>query len=703
MPADDESRLIATPSGFIFRVLLQGAKMLGDWQAKFVDKFVDPTQLVRAALVTPNGSGKSSIIVAGLALWWISIFRMGKVVIISYDSKQLDHQCWPSIEAHRAKFENDKGWRFIEREVHTPDGAFIVGFTTDDPGRAEGWHKIDDTDGPLLMLYDEAKSQQEGVFDAGDRCTYNAQAYISSPGLNQGRFYDAFTTLKKAPENPHGFDTMQVSLTDCPWIPKSRIDATIATHGIDNPFTRSTLFGEFMDADADTMFVFPRSATKAAMDANPLYVHGGRAAFCDFAAGRNENVFAFKEGNRVKIVAWRDMNTMSAIGRFMLLFREHNLQPSETYGDAGGMGKVFIDRFHELGWPIIPVRNDDDPTNPMYENRGAEDWHEASHKTQLQNIIMPDDPILYKQLTSRRIKFTGTDNGGLLGIESKKDMSKRGLESPDRADAYVGVVNVDTSMASALLDEFGLRFLESAARAGNPERGALTMVGTDVSWEVGAEKSWLNVWERPIVGRSYICVVNPVPHEDMFGHHVVMMLRAPFADEDGKKTPARLVAKMQYPCRLEAGPLVDAVKTLSKWYGNPFVVPVVNDRGDVMDKLLSAGLAVYARENFESYRQGGTRGQQVVKFGWESNDYTRSMWIGALAEVVRQRAIEVQDLSTVMQMFQVKGSNAHEKREAEAVGVAVKEMGRATKYIARVQGVSPVGRKERNLAKAQYS
>jgi hypothetical protein len=335
---ESEKLALATPAGFVWRVLLEGNKELGRWQRQFLNKFRDPRRLVKASLVTPNGSGKSSVIIAGLGLWVISMFPRGRFVIISFDSKQLDHQCWPAIEMHRGKFENEKGWRFIEREVHTPEGGFIVGFTTDDPGRAEGWHKLDDIDGPCFIFLDESKSIDDRVFDAANRCTYNALGYVSSPGLNQGRFYDSQTTLRKSKENPLGFDCMQVGLTECPWIPKERISSTIAEYGIDHPFTRSTLFGEFMDADADTMFIVPRSAAKAAMEAKPLYVHGGRAAFCDFAAGRNENVLAYKEGNRVELVCWRDANVMSSVGRFLIEFKKRGLQPSETYGTRAGWG-----------------------------------------------------------------------------------------------------------------------------------------------------------------------------------------------------------------------------------------------------------------------------------------------------------------------------------------------------------------------------
>ena len=700
--SEDEKLDLTTPAGYVWRVLLQGQKKLASWQVRFLNKFNDPRRVVRASLSTPNGSGKSSIIVAGLGLYTISMFERAKFVIISFDSKQLDHQCWPSITAHRSKFENEKGWRFIEREVHTPEGGFIIGFTTDDPGRAEGWHKIDDIEGPLIMMFDEAKSIENGVFDAGNRCTYNGQGYVSSPGLNEGRFYESHTTLKKSASNPTGFECMKVGLTDCPWIPKERIDSTIAEYGIDHPFTQSTLFGEFMDADADVMFVVPRSAMKAAMEARPAYVHGGRGAFVDFAAGRNENVITFKEGNKYEQVCWRDANVMSSIGRCVVEFNQRGLLPSETYGDAGGMGVAIISRFHEMGWPIIGVNNDADPINPIYENLGAENWHEASKKIQNQSELIPNDPVLYKQATTRRIKFTSE---GLLGLESKKDMAKRGVESPDRFDSLAGAMKIDTALASALLDETGLRRLEQIARGSSIERASVTLVGKDVTYEVGAKGAWLDVWERPISGRNYLCVVNPVWHEDAFGHHVVIVLRAGFSDGskiDGKdvQLPARLVAKVRKPCRLDAGPLAQSVLSLTRYYGDCYCIPVQNERGDVIEALLDAGVSVYAKEDFEHIRHG--REQQMVQFGWETNDYNRSIWIGALAEAVRNNRIDIGDIETVMQMFQVDGLNSKVKRDAEAVGVGMKEIVRATRYSRLPEGIFKEVRKP-NLAKAMYS
>ncbi|XOJ00878.1 hypothetical protein ACMX2M_03855 [Paenibacillus polymyxa] len=49
-------------------------------------------------------------------------------------------------------------------------------------------------------------------------------------------------------------------------------------------------------------------------------------------------------------------------------------------------------------------------------------------------LQLPDDDVLTSQLTAR--KWPMTSKGKIL-LESKKDMKKRGLKSPDRADAFV--------------------------------------------------------------------------------------------------------------------------------------------------------------------------------------------------------------------------------------------------------------------------
>lgn len=206
-------------------------------------------QLIQGSLATPNGSGKSSVVIPALVLGWLTLYPKGRVVLLSADAKQLDGQLMPAINSHRGKFPD---WRFVEREITTPEGARFVGFTTDEPGRAEGWHKMDDLDGPLLMIFDEAKTIPDGIFEAGDRCTYNAILLASSPGRMGGRFYES--QFGRA-----DFKKLRIGLKDCPHIPSDKIKRLHEQYGPDgttpNPaFLASTLDGQFMEADQELRF-----------------------------------------------------------------------------------------------------------------------------------------------------------------------------------------------------------------------------------------------------------------------------------------------------------------------------------------------------------------------------------------------------------------------------------------------------------------
>lgn len=206
---------------------------------------------VQGSLCTPNGAGKDSIVIASLALWFVFIHKRGRVIITTRDGKQIDEQTQPAIHRHRDKF---KGWEFNEWLVKTPTGGRIRMYATNDPGRVEGAHRdtlddgTPDPDGPLLIIANEAKSLPDDILDAFDRCTFDGLLYASSSGNKQGRFYES----QIKPEL--GFKKLRVTLKDCPHKTQEQIDSIIAKHGIDSPFVRSTLFGEFMDADNEQRF-----------------------------------------------------------------------------------------------------------------------------------------------------------------------------------------------------------------------------------------------------------------------------------------------------------------------------------------------------------------------------------------------------------------------------------------------------------------
>lgn len=430
----------ASPSVFAEKFLgKEGASAAYDWQRQAMDPFENIWRdRVKVTVASPNGSGRSSYCIADTALSIVAQYPLGRAVLTTADGKQMDNQIWPAIEAHKGKFPH---WTWRDREVTTDTGGQLVAFVTDEAGRAEGWHRLPGATqktGPLFMAVDEAKSFEEDKFVALDRCSYDGLMLSSSTGLMEGRFFDSHHSLE-------GFVRVRAGLLQCPHIKQEKIDDIIRTYGENSPVTRSILHAEFMNFDGVSKFVFQLEHLANARASTPRETDGDTVAFCDFAAGGDENVLAIRRGNKVAIQrAWRDEDTMRAVGSFIFEFRKAGLKATQIFGDNTGLGHVMIDAMAEQGWTINRVDNASKANSCDYTNRGAEFWHECAGMVRRGEIILPlDDPQTYKQLAGRKVDWSARG----LGVESKKDMANRGVSSPDRADAVCA--------AAVLRDIFG--------------------------------------------------------------------------------------------------------------------------------------------------------------------------------------------------------------------------------------------------------
>jgi hypothetical protein len=410
-------------------------KVLGQdlysWQSEIAEAvdFGSALERIRIAVRTPNGSGKSSILIPTIILRWLDRYPKSKVVLTSADARQLDSQLMRALHAYRHP--HLVHWEFLSREIRLPAGGTMIGFTTDEAARVEGHHGAKGA--PLLMIVDEAKSVPAAIFSAIDRCGYAVLLLISSPGLRSGTFFDAFS-LNRAQHL-----TFEVSLEQCPHIAREKIDDMIATYGEQHPLVRSSIYGEFMDLSEGEAFVVPFQSLMDTIN-SPVHARISRheyAAFCDFAQGRDENVLAIRSGNKLLSVSgWHDTDAISIVGRFILEFRRAGLRAEQIWGDAGGLGLPMCDMLRDAGWPINrfsfgAVASDED----RYISRGAEIWHSFAQRVIKRELVLFNDPTLVSQLTARK---TTLDARGRLGIEKKADMASRGVKSPDRADAVIG-------------------------------------------------------------------------------------------------------------------------------------------------------------------------------------------------------------------------------------------------------------------------
>jgi phage terminase large subunit len=398
-----------------------------DWQEQVFDAIDQHGS--RTAVLTSNGAGKTSIILAGIILAHLALFENSKVVSTSGAWRQLKSQLWPALMAQSHKFPE---WEFVASEfrIKAPNGSEYLGFSTNDEGKAEGYHgnKYEDylapAKGPLLIIVDEAKTVPLGVFQAFDRCTYQRLLYISSGGGAEGVFYDAM----KPGSN---FTKFKISASQCPHADHDKNAEMIEKWGLDHPLIRSTVFAEFMTS-ADNAVLDVRDIERA-MKGTASKQLGRKTAALDFAAGGDENVLAVAEGNVVRIIAaWTEPDTVRAAARFITLLKENHIGPDDAYGDAEGLGTAVMDSMAALGWRIRRHRNGEAAKrDDVYLNAGAEMWGEAAAMLRKGELILPNDAELAAQLAGRKWK-PGTPR---LQLESKGDARSRGVGSPDRADA----------------------------------------------------------------------------------------------------------------------------------------------------------------------------------------------------------------------------------------------------------------------------
>lgn len=395
---------------------------------------------------TCNGAGKTTMLIPTAVLGFMAFYPRAKVVLTSGVERQVRAQVFPALKACQKRL---AGWTFTDSQIEAPNGSVAIGFATNDGGRFEGWHGNKNPfydllkhDGPLLIVVDEAKSVKQPIYDAIDRCTYQALFLASSCGGSSGEFYNSQT------KHARFWHTHQIAARHCPHADHGKNAELIAKRGLDDRLVRSKVFAEFMGGVEGACI--QRAWVERAIANPPPFEPGALRYFCDFAAGGDENTFAEANGNRVRLVAaWREKDTMRACGQFIDQFRRLGLGQDAVAnlvsGDEGGLGKVILDRLAELGWRLRRVNNGAKATDKAYRNRGAEMWWEASKKFEL-GRVRPEgfDEQTISQLTER-MGFTPSD--GTMEIESKEDMRERGLDSPDRADAIVGAMMEPPAMA----------------------------------------------------------------------------------------------------------------------------------------------------------------------------------------------------------------------------------------------------------------
>jgi hypothetical protein len=209
----------------------------------------------------------------------------------------------------------------------------------------------------------------------------------------------------------------------------------LAKWGIDSPLYKSKVLGEFPESSIDTLIPLGWIIRAQNKDIEPKRGAESKLGVDVARFGTDRSVIYHNHGGRFRIVSDKNgESTMKTAGRTIVAWRE--AKATDINVDGVGVGGGVVDWLDDEGYPVNDMQAGGGSSDPKrFINARAEWYWELRTRFENDEVDLdPDDEELAAQLSSLRYIFT---KRGQIQIESKDDMRKRGMPSPDRADGLM--------------------------------------------------------------------------------------------------------------------------------------------------------------------------------------------------------------------------------------------------------------------------
>lgn len=414
------------------------------WQAELMAAVAAGER--RVSVRSGHGVGKSTT-VAILCIWYLLTRYPVKIVITAPTSAQLfdalfaEIKRWVNILPPQVQeLLNVKSDRVEIRAA--PETGFISARTSraESPEALQGIHADN-----VLLIADEASGVPEAVFEAAAGSMSGEEActiLLGNPTRSSGFFFDTHNRLKDQ------WWTRRVSCVDSPRVSDAYVEEMKLRYGEDSNAYRVRVLGEFPLSDDDT--VIPMHLIEAAMNRDLIEDDKAPAIWAlDVARfGTDRSALAKRRGQVItEVKKWAGLDLMQLTGAVVAEFNSQptHLRPVEILVDSIGLGSGVVDRLRELRLPARGVNVSESPSmKGTYQNLRAELWFATKAWLEQRGCRIPKDEDLMAELAGPRFKFSSS---GKLQVESKDEMRKRGLRSPDLADAVCLTMAADAATA----------------------------------------------------------------------------------------------------------------------------------------------------------------------------------------------------------------------------------------------------------------
>ena len=411
---------------------------LDTWQRDFLEELgrdiVDAEandKPVRKATASGHGIGKSAL-VAIIILWYMTTRPRARIRVTANTEKQLLGTTWPELALwHKRSIFKD--WFLWEATRFSKIGdrenwfAEAISWNENNPDAFAGLHGR-----YVMLIMDEASGVADSIWetalgvltDAG-----NTHLAFGNPIRPSGGFYDCFYHPKKSKR----WKTRHINALETK-IGNSQSNREIfEDYGPEHDVTRRRVLGQF-PRQAASQFI-STADVEGAMNrqleyddyANfPVYMGVDVARF-----GDDRSCILLRQGPKVLDIQTFEGADTVQVANIATGVLKSRKDIQMVFVDEVGVGAGVVDMMRRYDDRVTGVNVGRRPTNmKLYKNLRVELWDKM--RQDIPKMDLPSNESLKRELTTIEYDFT---DQGQMRLERKIDIKRRGLESPDIADA----------------------------------------------------------------------------------------------------------------------------------------------------------------------------------------------------------------------------------------------------------------------------
>jgi len=288
----------------------------------------------------------------------------------------------------------------------------------------------------VLVVFDEASTIPRSIFEVTEGAfttPKNIWLLFGNPTENTGPFREIFGEKRKYWNTRH-IDSRTARMATLKPSNMKQFEDWAEQYGEDSDFFKVRVKGEFPE-QASTQFISRSVVARAQGFEAPSQEGLIKMMGVDVARyGDDSSVIARVQGRKLyPMMELKKTDTMTTAA--WVAAEINRFKPDMIVIDGIGVGAGVVDRLIQLGFNIIEVNAGSMPSESHKKtctNKRAEMW--TVMRDWLETADIPEkDTELFDDLTGLTFAHNRVNNK--LQLESKEEAKKRGIASPDRADA----------------------------------------------------------------------------------------------------------------------------------------------------------------------------------------------------------------------------------------------------------------------------